>query len=227
MQVTGHSTIARGREARHRSPGAVALACLLAVLGLAGCGESETYRYRMTVYVDTPAGQRSGSSVIEVVTSPAVMMGSTQSDVRGEAVAVDLPDGTLFALLRSPTNRSAAANYAYNAYRHAFPSGAGRDWRTSVDILMRQTGPGLLTRADYPQFVRFRDPRDARTIRPLDPAYLDTSFGRGVRLNRIEIQMTQDPVTETIDARLPNFGAGSGFDPMSQVSRSDFRQGFE
>jgi hypothetical protein len=40
----------------------------LAVLTLSGCGlfaDKHTYRYRLTVEVDTPQGVRSGSSVIE------------------------------------------------------------------------------------------------------------------------------------------------------------------
>jgi hypothetical protein len=214
------------RRAFLRMTGSLALVAMLA-----GCGGgSETYRYRMTVYVDTPAGPRSGSSVIEVVTSPPFLMGSTQSNVRGEAVAVDLPGGTLFALLRSSTNPSAAGNYASNAYRDAMPH--GYDWKTGVDTLKRQTAPALLPRDNYyPRFVRFRDPHDARTVEVLDPSNL----GAGARINHIVIQMTDDPVTETIEGRLPDFGKGSGygewlgqldFHDQRRIFTTDFRRGF-
>lgn len=43
------------------------LAMVLSALLLSGCGdETPTYRYRMTVDVETPEGPRTGSSVIEV-----------------------------------------------------------------------------------------------------------------------------------------------------------------
>lgn len=66
-----------------------------------------TYRYRLTVEVETPEGLRTGSSVIEVDTrqtrfalNPSAA--GVSERVRGEAVAVDLPGRrTLFALLRS------------------------------------------------------------------------------------------------------------------------------
>src|SRR5207253_11489286 len=117
-------SVNESRRAFLRLTGSFAIVPMLLACG----GESVTYRYRMTVYVDTPAGPRSGSSVIEVVYSPPVLMGHSQSDVRGEAVAVDLPGGTLFALLRSPTDRSAAAHYAGHAGAGASPP--GNDTRT-------------------------------------------------------------------------------------------------
>lgn len=93
----------------------VAVACgiglLLASCGLGGDGPP-TYRYRLTVEVDTPEGLRTGSSVIEV-TQRMVRPGSDPASkavrrrARGEAVAVDLPAGrTLFALLRSDNDTS-------------------------------------------------------------------------------------------------------------------------
>jgi hypothetical protein len=204
----------------------MALALLLVACG----GESETYRYRMTVYVDTPAGQRSGSSVIEVVSSTPAPMGSFRDDVRGEAVAVDLPGGIVFALLRSPTNISAAGHYAFQAYAAALPRGS--DWPTRIDTLKRQTAPARMSDNDLPMFVRFRDPADARTIEVLSPS---NDFGPGLRLNHIDIQITDDPVTETIESRLPSFRPGTGFaewirsldfqDPR-RLSDVDFRRGF-
>lgn len=77
----------------------------LAAIILSGCAVAEEaedkapdYRYRLTVEVETPEGLKTGSSVIEVQQS----VGRTTMDgfgellilrIRGEAVAVDLPDG--------------------------------------------------------------------------------------------------------------------------------------
>ena len=222
-------SVNKSRRAFLRLTGSLAIVPMLAACDRG----SVTYRYRMTVYVDTPAGPRSGSSVIEVVSSPPLPMGSSQEEVRGEAVAVDLPGGTLFALLRSPTDRSAAAYYPGRAYADALPYGS--DSKTDLDILRRQTEPAPLPRDQLPMLVRFRDPADARTIEVLGPSDLAASFGAGVRLNRVDIQMTDDPVTSTIEGRLPSFRAGSGYaewirsldvnDPR-RLSAVDFRTGF-
>ena len=70
---------------------ALAAAALLLV---PACGEQlPTYRYRMTVEVETPEGLRTGSSVIEVRTRqgpgfPGPEAAGIATDVRGEAVAV-------------------------------------------------------------------------------------------------------------------------------------------
>jgi hypothetical protein len=204
---------------------------------LADCGSlfDIVYRYRITVYVDTASGPRSGSSVIEIRCSPARPLSvNSPMRLRGEAVAVDLPDGqTLFALLGSRAHESAAELYPYAAYHP--PVGRGTDWKTDAEFLARQTRPALLPADHLPPLVRFRDPTDARTVELVDPANLSASFGPGVRLNRVEIQITQDPVTSTIEGRLPSYRDGSGHaqwqlrlpytDPR-QLDKSDFRRGF-
>jgi len=210
----------------------IAVSIALGLLLVACGGESETYRYRMTVYVDTPAGPRSGSSVIEVVSSPPDPMGSSHADARGEAVAVDLPGGTLFALLRRPTSPDGAGLYAEYAYGGALPNG---DWRLRIEALKRQAQPALLPREELPMLVRFRDPADARTIEVLSPSDLAAGFGSGIRFSRVVIQVTNDPVSETIVSRLPSFRPGSGYaewirsldvnDPR-RLSIQDFRSGF-
>jgi hypothetical protein len=200
---------------------------------VAGCGNTgaESYRYRMTVYVDTPAGPRSGSSVIEVTTAPPGPLSNSafRRQVRGEAVAVDLPGGTLFALLRTPTEESAAGSYAGHAYSAVLPK--GYDWRTGVKTLQRQTSPAELSAEYLPKFVRFRRPGDVTSVEAIDPADLSTSFGAGVRLNRVTIQITHDAVTSTIRRRLPSFESESGytewltrlaFDDPRRVTISDF-----
>ena len=71
-------------------------AASLAALMLSACGDdTPTYRYRMTVEVETPEGLKTGSSVIEVSTDVASEYtiptpGKVTNRVRGEAAAVDL-----------------------------------------------------------------------------------------------------------------------------------------
>ncbi len=80
--------------------------------------------------------------------------------------------------------------------------------------------------------VRFRNIRDPSSVETVDPDNLAKSFGAGVRLKRITVQITDDPVTSGIDKRLPNMGRGSGYlqwrqtlrneDPRRTLSRHEF-----
>ena len=56
--------------------------------------------------------------------------------------------------------------------------------------------------ADWPMLVTFRDVRDPTSVERVDPAALDKSFGPGVRLRRITVAVTDDPVTTGIEKRL-------------------------
>jgi hypothetical protein len=79
-------------------PGAGAIAMLAAGAAmLAGCGSlfPPSYRFRMTVEVETPQGVRSGSSVLEVTSRfrTCRQRHDAMTMLTGEAVAVDLPGG--------------------------------------------------------------------------------------------------------------------------------------
>lgn len=188
---------------------------------LTGCGLTDRtpdYRYRLTVEVDTPQGVRSGSSVIEVQTSVASEYaipspGAVSHRVRGEAVAVDLPNGrTLFALLRSDND----IDWASRAMFMLAPDGP-RDAKDSFvaryDNLLRLKGTLVLPRtwppqahlserSAYPMLVTFADERDPASVTEVDPDDLAASFGAGVKLRRITVALTDDPVTTGIERRL-------------------------
>lgn len=186
--------------------------CLMA--GTGGCN-SETfgtmyppYRYRLTVEVETPQGVRSGSSVIEVQWNVGGTIWSTQRSagfrVKGEAVAVDLPDGqTLFALLRSTGSVDWPA-YAMRGHMKDIKTAKGADRARhpvprSVDV-----GSDIID--NYPMLVRFRDIADPKSVEKVDPDALDKSFGKGVKLRQITVQLTDDPVTRGIGKRLTSIG---------------------
>lgn len=125
---------------------------------------SATYHYKLTVEVQTPEGLRTGSSIIEVRTSPSgsLQPGGIVSKVRGEAVAVDLgPRGTLFALLSSRTDPENATRLAQAALQ---PDQFGRGGNAETWIERRRALRNVTGRADvpfpyYPMLVRFRDPQ--------------------------------------------------------------------
>lgn len=205
---------------------------------LAACGSSAasgtypTYRYRLTVEVDTPEGPRTGSSVIEVTTRISGQYsipnpGQVIHSVRGEAVAVDLGSrGTLFALLRSERLIDWASTVMFVAAPRvplAVTRGLPNSSQVAFDIRFKAAlalaGAQVIPRdyrdrigsrhqpgdppSAWPMMVRFRDLADPKSVDKINPDDLSASFGAGVKLRRITAERTDDPVTSGILARLP------------------------
>lgn len=217
----------------------------LAIFGLtlSACGSADDgapdYRYRLTVEVDTPEGVRSGSSVIEVEQS----MGRTAMSgfgkrinrrARGEAVSVDLPDGrTLFALLRSEDD----VDWASAVMQTAAPEIAGESFEEKFDNMLLIKGEKVLPRhwppysgglviSGYPMLVTFGDIDDPASVETVDPDDLAATFGEGVSLRRITVQLTNDPVTTGIEQRLgwwrETRTAGGGLIPMIKNAKGRY-----
>ncbi|WP_415644298.1 hypothetical protein [Sphingomonas antarctica] len=174
---------------------------------LASCGslfgESYTYRYRMTVEVDTPKGLRTGTSVIENTETEGrgIPDNSLHLSRRGQAVLVDLPNGrTLVVTLKTAGGFDGA--FAKAAYNPVLPShDVPDDWSARNKALTQLTAPAILPSSAYPMMVTFRDNRNPTTVEAVDPANLGRKFGSGYQLRRIVIQMTNDSVTTGIKTR--------------------------
>ena len=186
---------------------------------------------------------------------------------RGEAVAVDLPGRkVLFALLTLPGSSEGAAGFAEDAFSARIPLGDD-DYAKRLDALKQQRGVGVLPPHDprydlksyrqlggdvitqvgprrtdnlfasYPMLVTFGNLNDPKSVIRVDPAHLDNTFGPGVQLKRITVQITDQPVTTGIDRRLPWLGNYN--DKMldghrindsqlfsNRLSEDDFKAGF-
>lgn len=195
------------RNSRKRIP---VLAAAMAVLSLVGCSESlPTYRYKLIVEIETPEGPRTGSSVIEVRTSagsgfPGTEAGGIASSVRGEAVAVDLGRrGTLYALLSSRDEADRAAGIAPTALLPELVDkrGTAEAWGNNLRALKQRAERAELPASYYPLLIRFPDADDPSTVQEVDPENLSDSFGQGVRLKAIGVQLTDEPVTFGIQRR--------------------------
>lgn len=191
---------------------ASALAAMLLALTLSACDllhavTDESFRFRMTVEVDTPEGLRTGFSVYEVTAGNRTAILPEEADrtrsLRGEAVAVDLPDGrTLFAILKTNNwQRSDVGEAAMAALDPIY----NNDWVENAARI--SSGDGIVSPAEiapenYPMLVTFRDPKDPTSVRLVDPSNLAASFGEGASLESITVQVTDDPVTTGIEQRL-------------------------
>ena len=194
-------------------------------LMLAGCGDnSDTlgrsfdYRYKLTAEVETPTGVKTGSSVIEIVVGmsgtimPAGMRGGSAHVRQGEAVAVDVAPGqTLFVLLRSTSNPDWATTAAVEAVGIPHDSAPGADFDIEGYYAAlkadRRVWPVKRQQADHPgpnppYLVRFKDISDPKSVEQVDPDDLAKSFGPGVKLRSLTVQVTDEPVTTGIEKRL-------------------------
>jgi hypothetical protein len=184
-----------------------------AVALLSACNplRGSNYRFRMTVEVETPEGLRTGSSVYDVkgIGTNDLITGDkgARSELRGEAVAVDMPNGqTLFVLLRMANGTSSDDNLAPMsmkamdpAYKYNFHKEESAQRISSGDGIR---SPADVAELDYPLLVTFTDIDDPRSVQRVDPANLAASFGPGIRLKRITVEVTDDDVTTGIEKRL-------------------------
>lgn len=205
-----------------------------AALMLAGCDTpARRFRERLTLYVETPEGAVSGSSVIEHETRfqdgwlGGLAGHSLVDGTRGEAVVVSLGSrGLLFALLTRdrtrdgpwPHHGGGPGGYEYVVFKDlaeqaTIGSGGNSNKRIAlfIDALNELKPKGDVPFDILGLFVRFRDPKDPTTVERVDPADLAASFGSGVRLTRVTIEIVDEPLTIGIEKFMPSYGAESGF----------------
>lgn len=169
--------------------------------------------------------------MIQVDTSESKGLEGSHLDVRvtGDAVAVDLPDGqTLFALLDKPA--LAAPNHAIDPHLPELPNSEDW-WKRDGERLRSQSGVFELPRLgpspfpndpmidQWPTLVHFRDIRDPQTVERVDPDNPAATLGPGIRIRRIIVQMTDDPVTTGIEKKLPWL---HGYRQWMNVGGADF-----
>jgi hypothetical protein len=173
-----------------------------------------TYRYRLSVEVETPDGLRSGSSVIEVRYEmfPELLTERDHiSRVFGEAVFVDLGQGkNLIGLLASgPIGED--VDYPSGVVLQAFKLD-GNDPNTPKrlprlqgrrDLDIYHSSQYEVTKRFLPTFVTFSDLKDLSTAKIAPPGLFDEIFGVGFRLHNISVEMTNDPVTSGIERQMP------------------------
>lgn len=152
--------------------------------------DDHEWRQKLTVEVQTPGGPRRGSAVVQV--NARFFHGSTGNEVtyqtKGEATVVEVAPGQyLFALIGGADERF------YAAARDRFDGMDRGEWLYEIP---KQTEPVALTGGTIPLLVTFTDINDPTTVTRVDPANLTASFGPGVSLTAVTLEVTEDPVTE-------------------------------
>jgi hypothetical protein len=195
---------------------------------LPSCGKPVSrYYFKMTAEVETPRGLKTGSAV-QSIEAGDIWIKLIDGDkgyvsFAGEAFVVDLGDGQAMFVTVSPNRgeslipevqsaldpdyvRGADGNIAAARKMAALRPGARKvELRPTNSFELNPPGPHqkFPERPFYPILVRFRDERDSRTVEEVDPANLAASFGKGVKLKRITVEIVDGPITEAIVKRLP------------------------
>lgn len=186
---------------------AVLLCAMLALTGWVA--NTVTYRYKLTLTVDTPDGIKSAYSVVEVDSTITVAGGGLLHSVKGEALYLDLGQRPLIALLGCHWDCQKRGYYHWT-YNHPAklmvrlmdPQSA--DYRMEgIRKLAKHRGPLTLTTADLPSLVTFEDAGRPASIKKVDPDDLSASFGPGVRWKQMTIEVTDEPRTVGIADKLP------------------------
>lgn len=178
---------------------------------------SGKWRYRITVDVETPEGIKTGSAVREIRVAKGLKllpeMGAS-IDLTGEAVIVDLGKrGILFGLI----DGYQATHLVFDAFpfRDAPPlSAEGIRYYTAL-----KNAKAVLEPAKYPTFVRFRSLEDPKTVEEvqseikteLNPSHdiphrvtsVEKTFGEGVTIKQVSIEITQELPKQMIVNFLP------------------------
>ena len=209
----------------------LALVLSLSIISVAACEDStksHEFRYKLTVTLDTPEGEVSGSSVQQVTMTvykdPTHRNGvSVGEDFKGEAVVVDMGDrGVLFGALRTDPERVLYRTVEENvegSYQSGYQTVNGVTYLNSLPVGTKADVPVRY----WPRFVTFTDLDDPKTVQSLlsiEGCYagrsdeveakcdeigpyvtennLEKYFGEGVRLKDITIEITDEPVTQGV-----------------------------
>jgi hypothetical protein len=205
---------------------AIILAPLCLYFGYKLLYPTYTYRYRLSVEVETPDGLRSGSSVIEVRYEmfPKLLTERDHiSRVFGEAVFVDLGQGkNLIGLLASGPGGE-DVDYPGRVVFQAFkldgndPNTLKRlpGLRGKRDLDIYHSDKYDVTKRLLPTFVTLTDLTDPGTAHIVPFGLFDRIFGAGFKLRSVVIEMTTDPIAEGIESKIPwvgNYGLETEFE---------------
>ena len=204
-----------GGDLFHKKSMVVIVVALIAAWKIAY--PTNSFRYKVTVNVETPEGLKSGSAVREarIYQQPEVGDNGPWTNVFGEAVVVDLgARGVLFATLDTDDH--------YLVFR-TFSEGPPGLTRKGARYYEQLRAKAVVDPLNYPLLVAFKDIKDPKTItvayKPLKQRdnnkpgiqykivgvedNMAELFGNGVRLKDITIEMTKVQITRNVIEYLP------------------------
>ncbi|WNM62090.1 hypothetical protein [Candidatus Nitrospira neomarina] len=157
-----------------------------------------TWHQKMTLEVEVEEQLYTGTSVVKVRVKESEPLTKQlgyplQFGAKGEAAFVELPGSRyLFALLDGGPPDSGPQTNAVNVFKDQLPKGNPERFA----VLSKSRFMTDLPRSHYPLLVAFMDINDPNSVREVDPENLAATFGPGVSLKRITLEITDEPITE-------------------------------
>lgn len=183
---------------------------------LASCGRTGSYRYKLTLAINTPDGIKRGSSVVEDqffdVSIPAR---GTMHKLSGEALYLGLGPGRrpVIALLTSQLHPKYGKDQRWSRdggpTNNLFDRIYGETLSPPVSLwgyiskIARMRGAHKITPDDLPDLVTFADINDPKSVIEVDPNDLQAALGPNVSWNEITLESTDEPITKGIELKLP------------------------
>lgn len=155
-----------------------------------------TWRYKITIEIETPEGIKSGSAVREVRAwkNAAKLVNPDLREVTyrtfGEAVQIDLGEsGVIFYPIDWDSN---------SLLEGAFPSSEKNSW-SRVEYYKSLPKGLKKVQEGWMSFIWLKDLTGAEPMRRLDSKDFVNVFGDGFRLKQTVTEITDDPVTWKLD----------------------------
>jgi hypothetical protein len=181
------------------------VAAVLAIaVTLVGCGKSESYRYKLTIAVNTTNGIKRGSTVGEIVFwDVSIPARGTMHKLRGEALYLDLGPGArpLIALLTHRLHRisddvirwSSEAGPGTRLLMQLYGEKPSEDFVNDLPRVAAKRGPRKLSPDNLPDLVTFADVNDPNSVIEVDPNNLQAMLGLDISWNEITVEVVDDP----------------------------------
>jgi hypothetical protein len=199
------------------------------------------HKYRLTVAVETPEGEKSASGILSVRPNRSyggTGTGSSFPQTRGDALMIELGGAkNLVALLAYGEDGS---NFDDSSFLPTRLLGA-KDRRVSFRDVKTFAGRPAVPVPDQqrPVFVTFGDAADPKSARRVDPNELESVFGKGFRLRGLSLDIIAngfwpidfggalgEPVTRTIEQKLPWLNSPGGASAALQAAGLNVGDGF-
>ncbi len=166
----------------------------LGLLLLTACVNVYEWNQKLTVVVQTPGGEVSGSSVTRIQKTETngflfpIEARGVQSSLTGEAVVVEVsPDQYLFVLL---DGTDVLAQRAFPQF--TYTDDTFGEWARTIQ---EHREPGEVPLEHYPMMVTFLNSTDPESVRLVSPDDLAEFFGAGVTLKGMILEITEEPMT--------------------------------
>lgn len=168
----------------------------------------DTYRYKLTLTLETPNGVKSASNVVEV--KYIDLSRSFYQSVRGQALYLDLGPGLrpLIALLTARDPRfSGDERKIWRSFNPTLAIAKAYGVVTKnaggIRAFMKLRGARQMDRSDLPTLVTLYNQDDPATVTLVDPFNLEGTLGVGVSFKSVQIELTDEPISTGLEKRLP------------------------